>query len=77
MILGRGLVLVAIGLVLGLAGALAAVRLIEQQLFGVEQTDPITYVGVSIFFVVVAAIACLLPGWRATRVDPVIALQAE
>jgi putative ABC transport system permease protein len=43
----------------------------------VEQTDPITYVGVSIFFVVVAAIACLLPGWRATRVDPVIALQAE
>jgi putative ABC transport system permease protein len=77
MILGRGMILVGIGLILGIAGAIGGVRFLEQQLYGVEQTDPLTFVSVSAFFVIVATIACLLPAWRATRVDPIIALQAE
>jgi len=77
MVLGRGMILVGIGLVLGIAGALAGVRFLEQQLYGIGQTDPLTFVSVSVFFIIVATIACLLPAWRATRVDPIIALQAE
>ena len=77
MILGRGMVLVGIGLVLGIVGALLSVRFLEQQLYGVGQTDPLTFVSVSVFFVLVATLACLVPAWRATRVDPIIALQAE
>jgi putative ABC transport system permease protein len=77
MILTRGLVLVGFGLILGIAAAIGGVRFLEQQLYGIEQTDPITFLTVSAFFVVVATIACLLPAWRATRVDPIIALQAE
>jgi putative ABC transport system permease protein len=77
MILMRGLILVGIGLVLGIAGAVGGVRFLEQQLYGVGQTDPITFVSVSAFFIIVASLACLLPAWRATRVDPIIALQAE
>ena len=77
MILWRGLVLVGIGLVLGIAGAIGGVRFLEQQLYGVGRTDPLTFVSVSAFFVFVAVAACLLPAWRATRVDPIIALQAE
>ena len=77
LILGRGLSLVAIGLAVGLAGALAATRLLAQQLYGVGQTDPITYLSASLLFVLVAVLACLIPAWRASRVDPLIALQAE
>jgi len=76
-ILKRGMALVAIGIALGVAGAFAATRLIESLLFGVESVDLVTFVGVSALFAVVALIACLFPAWRATRVDPVIALSAE
>jgi len=77
MVLGRGMVLVGLGLILGIAGAIGGVRFLEQQLYGIDRTDPLTFVSVSAFFILVASIACLLPAWRATRVDPIIALQAE
>jgi len=77
MILKRGIALVVVGLVIGLAGAVAATRLIEDMLYNVEPVDVTTFVLVSLFFAAVAAIACLLPAWRALRVDPMIALQAE
>jgi len=76
-ILVRGMTLVVIGVLLGVAGAFAATRLIESLLFGVESVDLVTFVGVSVLFAVVAMAACLIPSWRATRVDPVIALSAE
>jgi hypothetical protein len=46
-------------------------------LFGVEPTDPITFVFAALAFGLVALAACLLPAWRATRVDPAMVLQAE
>jgi len=77
LVLRRGLTLVAIGIVLGVGGAFAATRLTQQLLFGVEATDPLTFITVSVFFAGVALVASLLPAWRAMRVDPVEALQAE
>ncbi len=76
MILRRGTSLIVLGLALGLAGAVALTRLIRQLLFGIEPTDLPTFVGVSLFVLVVALVACLIPAWRATRVDPIVALQA-
>jgi putative ABC transport system permease protein len=77
LVLKRGMVLVAVGLLLGLLGAWGVTRLITELLYQVEPTDPLTFVLVSIFFALVAVVACLLPAWRALRVDPLIALQAE
>jgi putative ABC transport system permease protein len=77
LVLRRGIVLVAVGLVLGLLGAWGLTRLIEELLYQVEPTDPLTFVLVSLFFALVAIVACLLPAWRAVRVDPLVALQAE
>jgi ABC-type lipoprotein release transport system permease subunit len=51
--------------------------MIRQMLFGVEPTDVATYVGVSLFVLLVALIACLVPAWRAVRTDPMVVLQAE
>jgi ABC-type antimicrobial peptide transport system permease subunit len=69
--------LVAIGLVAGVAGAFLSTRLIESLLFGVAETDPLTFAAVSTLFVVVALVACLVPAMRATRVDPIVALSAD
>ena len=73
----RGLSLAAIGLVLGLAGAGALMRLLSSQLFGVNPYDPITYVAVTAGLGLVALIATWLPARQATRVDPMSALRAE
>ena len=77
LVLNRGLLLVGIGLATGVSGAFAATRLMQQQLFNVEATDPVTYVAVSALFAGVAILACLVPAARAVRVDPVKTLQAE
>jgi putative ABC transport system permease protein len=77
LVMNRGLRLVATGIVLGLVGAFWSTRLIQQMLFGVEPTDLTTFTAVSVCFAVVAVIACLVPAWRALRVDPLLALQAE
>lgn len=77
LVLSRAMALVAIGLVLGVAGAFGATRLIENLLFNVKPSDPATFVAVSLFFGLIALSACLIPAWRAIRVDPIIALQAE
>ena len=77
MVLKHGLRLVAIGIAIGLVGAIASTRLLEQMLFGIEPTDPVTLVAVSLLFAAVAFAASLLPAWRAVRSDPVAVLQAE
>ena len=77
LILGRGLIMVGIGLAAGLAGSFGAAVLIRGMLYGVGTIDPITYTATSLVFGIVALAACLLPAWRAARVDPVIALRAE
>jgi len=75
LVLRQGLRLVLLGLPLGLAGALAASRYVRSQLFGVEPTDPLTYATVTALFLVITAVACLIPARRAVRVDPAIALR--
>lgn len=76
MVLRQGLGLVAVGLALGVAGALALGRLVAGLLFGVTATDPLTYAAVALVLASVAALACLGPARRATGVDPVVALRA-
>jgi ABC-type antimicrobial peptide transport system permease subunit len=67
--------LTALGLALGLAGSLAASRLIATLLFGVKPTDPLTFAAVAAIMASVALAACYIPARRATRVDPLTALR--
>ncbi|MEO5898426.1 MAG: ABC transporter permease [Vicinamibacterales bacterium] len=76
LMLKDGLKLVAIGSVIGLAGAFAGARFLENQLFGVTPADPLTFAGVSLTLIVVAVAACLIPARRAMRVDPMRALRS-
>ena len=77
LIFRRGLVQVAIGLVLGLAGAFGLSRVLRQFLVQITPTDPVTFITISVLLVTVALAACLIPARRATRVDPLVALRAE
>jgi putative ABC transport system permease protein len=69
--------LLAIGLMLGLAGGVTVAFGMQNILFGVSPTDPATLVSVTGLLLVVAVLATALPAWRASRVDPVIALRAD
>jgi predicted permease len=75
MIVLRGLRLVAVGGVLGLAGAVVAVRFVRNLLFGVEASDPVTWIAVSVALMIVGVLACAVPARRAMRIDPVRALR--
>ena len=77
LVIGQGMQLVLIGIVAGCIGAFAVARVLRGMLFGIEATDFPTLLGVSFALAGVALLACLLPGMRASRVDPVIALRAE
>ena len=77
MVMRQGMVLVGVGVVIGLVGAIALTRVIASQLFGVRPTDPTTFILVALTLVGVAALATLIPAMRATRVDPVVALREE
>jgi putative ABC transport system permease protein len=77
MLLGQGLVSVAIGLLIGLVGALGLSRLVSGLLFGVAPTDVMCFVGSAVVLIVVAVAACFLPAHRATGIDPMLALRTE
>ena len=77
LVIKRGITLVALGLAIGLVAAFGLTRLLEGMLFNTVPTDPTTFVSVSVFFSLVGLVACLIPAWRALRVDPVVVLQAE
>jgi len=76
-VMREGLRLAAIGSVVGVAGALAASRLLETQLYGVRPHDPVSYAGTIAVLAVAAAIACWIPARRATSVSPMDALRTE
>jgi putative ABC transport system permease protein len=76
MILGEGGLLVAIGLVLGVAGAWFGVRAMRGLLFGVEPHDPLTFAGVALLMATVGLLACWIPALRAARIDPAITMRA-
>jgi putative ABC transport system permease protein len=75
LIVGRGARLVAIGVGLGLLGAAASVRLVRAQLFGVEPTDPVTWLGVCVLLLAAALIACGIPARRAMKLAPASVLR--
>jgi predicted permease len=77
LVLSEGLMLSGIGLAIGLAAAVAASRLLASLLFEVKPTDPVTYLAVAAILGAVALAACYVPAWRATRVDPLVALRQE
>ena len=77
LIMRSGLQLVAIGLVLGLAAAAGAARVIQTLLFDVRPLEPLVYAAVAVTFAFVATLACLLPSLRASRIDPLVALRAD
>ena len=77
LLLGMGGRLVAIGLLVGIPASLAATQLLQSQLFGVQSTDPFTYVAVSLVLGFVALMACYVPARRAGNVDPMVALRQD
>jgi ABC-type antimicrobial peptide transport system permease subunit len=77
MIVQQGLTPVTLGLASGLALALAMTQVVARMLFGVEPTDPMTYVAVIAVLAAVAALACLVPARRAASIDPMQALRAD
>jgi putative ABC transport system permease protein len=77
LVLRSGMMLVAIGLAIGLAGAFALTRLMTTLLFEVSPGDPITFLAVTVSIIVATILACYIPARRATRVDPLVALRYE
>jgi putative ABC transport system permease protein len=77
MILADGVALAAAGTLVGLLVSAACMRLMRSLLYGISDTDPLTYVAVAIFLMAVALLACYVPARRATKVDPMVALRYE
>jgi putative ABC transport system permease protein len=77
MVLCGGLRLIGLGVVIGTGMAMGLSHLLRTFLFGIEPTDPITFTMVAILFGGIALLACLIPAFRATRVDPMTALRYE
>ena len=75
LILGRGFVLVSTGVVIGVLMSFGLTRFIENMLFGVTPTDPLTFAMIVILLGFVALLACLIPATRALRVDPIVVLR--
>jgi putative ABC transport system permease protein len=76
-VLGQGLTIAGAGMALGVGLALVLTRVLRTLLFGVSAMDPATFAAVGAGVAVVAMLACAIPGWRALRVDPQIALRRQ
>jgi ABC-type antimicrobial peptide transport system permease subunit len=76
-VIAQGLRLVVVGLAIGIAGSLAATKVLSAYLFATRPSDPMTLALVSIALLVTGVLSCLAPAWRATSVDPLKALRAD
>ena len=77
LVVGNGLMLTLIGVAIGAAGSVLATRALERLVFGVSTTDPGVFAFVAVGLTMVAVCAALIPAWRASRVDPIVALRSE
>lgn len=77
MVMRRGALVVSLGLLVGLTGAVLLTRVLTSILYGVTATDPLTFVAMAGLLATVALAACLIPATRAARVDPAVALRVE
>jgi ABC-type antimicrobial peptide transport system permease subunit len=77
LVLRQGLVTAAIGVAIGIAGAIVLTRTLQSFLFGLSPTDPLTFAGVACLLILVALLACYIPARRAARIDPMVALRGE
>jgi putative ABC transport system permease protein len=77
LVLREGLVLAAVGLLVGVGGAFWLTRFLQSLLFGITATDPMTFVAVGSVVLAIAIIACYIPARRAIKVDPLTALRTE
>jgi predicted permease len=77
LVVGRGMTMTLIGVGCGLAMALSASRLIASSLYGVQPTDPFTFVAVALIVTGIGLLACYIPARRAAKVDPMVALRYE
>ena len=77
LIVGRGLMLVSVGVVIGVLASFGLTRFIEHMLFGVTPTDPLTFAMIVVLLGLVALLACLIPAQRAMRVDPIVVLRSQ
>jgi putative ABC transport system permease protein len=77
MVVRQGMMLTAVGIVIGLVGALAASQALITLLFGISRLDPATYFSVIALLAAVSSIACGVPAWRAARIDPASTLRSE
>ncbi|HSE15487.1 MAG TPA: ABC transporter permease [Pyrinomonadaceae bacterium] len=77
LVIGHGVGVAFIGIVLGLVAAFGLTRFLAGLLYGVTAVDPLTFLAISILLLMVAVLACYIPGRRATKVDPLVALRYE
>jgi putative ABC transport system permease protein len=77
LVVNHGMKMALGGVAIGLIAAFGLTRLMENMLYGVSATDPATFAVIALLLAAVAFAACLVPAWRATRVDPITALRHE